>query len=196
MRRAVLRTASALALSGVCEVSRAHNSAGIVKPPLDVPDMDLMLDTGRQTTLRKLLIGRATALQLMFTGCSATCPIQGALFAQVQNYLSNNTLPLQLVSCSIDPLGDNARAMQTWLARFGSRAGWVGAIPDPSKLDAWLDFLNGRAAGVDRHTGQVFFFNHQAQLNLRTVDFPQPEEVARLLVSLAGQGQGQGQGRS
>jgi protein SCO1 len=187
-RRAVLRTASVLALSSVCRVAAAaHDGPGLVKPPLSVPDMDVVLHTGRKTTLRDLLTGRATALQLMFTGCSATCPIQGALFAQVQDHLPKEKLPLQLVSFSIDPLGDNARAMQAWLAKFGAHDPWLGAIPSASTVEAWLDVLNGRAAGPDRHTGQVFFFNHHGMLNLRTVDFPNPEEVARLLVTLASQ---------
>ncbi|WP_175918548.1 SCO family protein [Burkholderia pyrrocinia] len=186
-RRTVLRTAAALALSGVFRVAGAHNSAGVVKPALAVPDMDIVLHTGRKTTLRELLTGRATALQLMFTGCSATCPIQGALFAQVQDHLPKEKLPLQLVSFSIDPLGDTAQAMKKWLARFGARDSWLGVIPSASRVDAWLDVLNGRATGPDRHTGQVFFFDHHAMLSLRTVDFPKPEEVARLLVTLASQ---------
>ncbi|RQR26684.1 SCO family protein [Burkholderia sp. Bp9143] len=185
-RRAALRAACWMTLAGVGRLAAAHNQAGAVTPPRGAPDMKLVTQSARRTTMRALLSGRATALQLMFTGCSATCPIQGALFAQVQAALAHTSrLPLQLVSASIDPLGDTPRAMQAWLAKFGAGPVWTGAIPEAARLDPWLDFLNGRAAGPDRHTGQVFFFDEQARLVLRTADFPKPDEVARLLTQLA-----------
>ncbi|WDD92879.1 SCO family protein [Burkholderia sp. FERM BP-3421] len=185
-RRAALRTACWIALAGVGRLAAAHNQAGTVSPPRGAPEMKLVTHTARQTTLRALLTGKATALQLMFTGCSATCPIQGALFAQVQAALPRaGRLPLQLVSASIDPFGDTPRAMQGWLAKFGAESAWTGMIPEAGRVDAWLDFLNGRAVGSDRHTGQVFFFDEQARLVLRTADFPKSDEVARLLAQLA-----------
>ncbi|MGU7842336.1 SCO family protein [Burkholderia sp. AW33-5] len=185
-RRAVLRAACWMTLAGAGRFAAAHNQAGAVNPPRSAPDIGLVTQSARGTTMRALLTGKATALQLMFTGCSATCPIQGALFAQVQAALPRGgQLPLQLVSASIDPFGDTPRAMQRWLAKFGAGSVWTGAIPEAGRLDAWLDFLNGRATGADRHTGQVFFFDAAARLVLRTVDFPKPDEVARLLAQLA-----------
>ncbi len=175
-----------MTLASVGRPADAHNQAGTVNPPRGVPDMKVLTQTAGRTTMRTLLTGKATALQLMFTGCSATCPIQGALFARVQDTLSAfGRLPLQLVSASIDPFGDTPKAMQNWLAKFDAKSAWTGAIPEAERLDAWLDYLNGRATGIDRHTGQVFFFDERAQLVLRTADFPKPEEVARLLVQLA-----------
>jgi protein SCO1/2 len=175
-----------MALGGAGRFAVAHNQAGAVNPPRGVPGIRLITQSARETTMRTLLTGKATALQLMFTGCSATCPIQGALFAQVQAALPPaGSLPLQLVSASIDPLGDTPQAMQRWLAKFGAGLVWSGAIPEAGRLEAWFDFLNGRTSGPDRHTGQVFFFDEQARLVLRTVDFPRADEVARLLTQLA-----------
>ena len=185
-RRSVVRALAAVALyPGWLREVVAHNMAGRVKPPIPVPDVDVVLHNGRKTNLRELMTGRATAVQLMFTGCSATCPIQGALFAEVQQQLPSQKLPLQLISVSIDTLGDSPGSMQTWLSKYKAGSSWLGAIPTTKHNDVWLDFLNGRTKGLDRHTGQVFFFNQHAELNLRTVDFPKPEEVARLLVQLA-----------
>jgi protein SCO1/2 len=116
----------------------------------------------------------------MFTGCSATCPIQGALFSQVQERILAET-GVQLISVSIDPLNDDPRAMRTWLKRFGANERWLGATPEINQLDLWLEFLRARNTGVDRHTPQVYFFNSAGDLALRSTDFPAPEDVARLL---------------
>ena len=165
--------------------ARAHNAAGEVRPPLLAPDIKVAPSSATTTRLRDLLIGKATALQLMFTGCSSICPIQGALFAQVQAALPRGDPSLQLLSASIDPLADDPKALTAWLARFQAGPRWRAFSPAPTSLDAWLDFLAGRAVGPDKHTSQVYFFDRQARLVLRTVDFPQPAEVARLLVQLA-----------
>ncbi len=194
-RREILKTfaraASVLALSVPGQRAMAHNAAGIVKPPLAVPPVKLVLHNGRQTTLREILTGRTTALQLMFTGCSAVCPIQGALFASVDSRLGAQTPALpnaQLLSVSIDPLGDDARALQAWRQRFDAGRLWTAASPAVKDLDPWLDFLQGRSQGADRHTAQVYFFNTRAELVLRTVDFAPAPEIVKLLNALSAQG--------
>ncbi len=165
--------------------TQAHNVAGRVEPPQIVPALQVVDHNGQTRSIRDLFKGRATALQLMFTGCSATCPIQGALFAEVQSKLpANSQLPLQLISASIDPLGDSPKAMRDWLQQFAAGSRWQGIVPNAKFVDSWLDFLVGRAVGADKHTRQVYFFNPRAELVLRTVDFPSSDEIAKLLTLL------------
>jgi protein SCO1 len=165
---------------GLAREALAHNDPGRVLPPQPAPALSLTLHDGRKAQLKTLLAGRVTALQLMFTGCSATCPIQGALFSQVQE-LTKHEKGLQLISVSIDPLSDDPKAMRAWLSRFGAKEHWLGATPDLNQLDAWLEFLRARNKGVDRHTPQVYFFNSLGELALRSTDFPAPEDIARLM---------------
>ena len=183
-RRLLGAIAAATCLPAVAPAG-AHTAAGQVVPALPAPTLGVTLHTGRKAEWRELMFGKATAVQLMFTGCSATCPIQGALFAAVQRQIGTTSAPLQLISASIDPLGDDAKALQSWLTQFGAGPRWLGLVPGTKELDPWLDFLRGRATGSDKHTAQVYFFNRRAELTLRTVDFPRPAEVARLLVQLA-----------
>ena len=84
----------------------SHEPFGPLRPPLPAPRLLLTADDGKRVELTERLRGRVTALQLMFTGCSATCPIQGALFAEVQRLLKGTAAHLRLLSISIDPLGD------------------------------------------------------------------------------------------
>jgi protein SCO1/2 len=186
-RRSLLASALALASAGLGRAAWAHDSTGAVNPPQPVLRATITRHDGRKADLAALLRGRVTAMQLMFTGCSATCPIQGALFAAAEQQLARGDPDpgsVQLLSLSIDPLGDDVAALKAWRAKFGAGDLWSAVVPAMQDLDALLGFLQGRKARADRHTAQVYFFNRRAELVLRTVDFPPSREVVRLLQGL------------
>jgi protein SCO1 len=148
--------------------------------------MSVTTAEGRTVSLRSLLEGHITAVQLMFTGCSATCPIQGAVFADTSRMLAGATRELRLLSVSIDPLGDSPKALDAWLSRFGAPPQrWTAAVPRMQEVDALIDFLRGRASGVDRHTAQAFLFDRQARLAFRTIDMPSGADLSALMRQLA-----------
>jgi len=183
-RRSVLAGAAALVAGPWA--ARAHQAFGPVQPELAAPALPLQDMAGKPVALPALLAGQVTAVQLMFTGCSATCPIQGAVFADAQARLAKAQADLRLLSVSIDPLGDDLAAMRAWLAKFGAQPGrWAGALPRAKDADALLDFLRGRAPGVDRHTAQAFVFDRRARLVFRTEDMPQPAELVALMQRIA-----------
>jgi protein SCO1 len=158
-----------------------HEPFGLVQPPQPAPGTRLRTHLGIATDLRALLLGRVTALQLMFTTCSATCPIQGATFAQTQGLLLGDAqTPMRCLSVSIDPRSDDPAALRRWLQRFGAGPDWIAASPDLDDLDRLLDVLRGRSRGLDRHVGQVFFFDRQARLVYRSADLPSAEQVVNL----------------
>jgi protein SCO1/2 len=165
-------------------IARAHSNAGAVNPPEPAPSLMLTLDNGKTLNMRQLLNGKASAVQVMFSVCRATCPIQGAVFAQAAKELG--ALPkAQLLSISIDPERDDPKTLRAWLARHGDSPQWHAARPEPSKLDGLMDFLKARASGADRHTAQVYFFDKAARLSLRSVDFPPASEIVRVLGELS-----------
>lgn len=157
----------------------SHAPFGRVYPQQPPPDLRVTLDDGRPAALRTLLRGRVTALQLMFTGCSATCPIQGALFAEVARRGLHRDV--QLVSFSIDPLGDSPQAMREWMQRHGAHAAWRGVVPRPEDQRVLPDFLRGTVQGPDPHTGNVHFFDRAGRYVYKTADLPSPREIVSLL---------------
>lgn len=185
-RRDTLALMAALAapLAMAQTAAPAHEPFGPLRPPLPAPKLALTGSDGKRSELTDRLRGRITALQLMFTGCSATCPIQGALFGAVAT-LINSQREMQLLSLSIDPLGDSPQALRAWLARFGTHARWQAAIPRVGDVDRLLDFVRGRAAGADRHTAQVYLFDRQARLAYRTAEMPPARFVADMMGELS-----------
>lgn len=163
----------------------SHFPFGPVVPARPIPPWPVLTHQSRATDLGSLLRGRTTALQLMFTGCSATCPIQGALFAQAQRELQDRPPRAQLVSLSIDPLADTPAALTAWLRQFSALPGWLAAVPRPADVEAVFELLGSggesRPGGSDRHTGQVYIVDRHVQLVYRTESMPDPAKIVALL---------------
>jgi protein SCO1 len=191
------RDGLALALAGLLGAAmprpgQAHGTLGPLVPPPPAPPLPLLLHDGRHLTLPELLRGRITAVQLMFTGCSATCPIQGAAFAELQRLLPPAALPsAQWLSVSVDALGDDAARLATWRRRFGADGRWWAAVPAPRHAEVLPGFLGGKP-GVrsrddtrDRHSAQVFLFDRLGRLAFRTAELAPPRSVAEAMQQLA-----------
>lgn len=177
----------ALLAGAACPAARGqapapgHDPFGPVRPPLALPRTRVVTHRGVATELADLLHGRITAMQLMFTGCSATCPIQGAIFAAAQRKLGGTLPAVQWLSISIDTLADDPPALRAWLQRHQAQDGWLAATPQGRDLDPLLDALRGRAGDADRHVTAAFIVDRRAQLVFRTVDLPAPDALADLL---------------
>jgi protein SCO1/2 len=144
-----------------------------------MPPMRMLGDDGRAFLLPARLTGRFTLMQLMFTGCSATCPIQGAVFAGVVPRLPEGT---QLLSISIDALNDEPKALRAWLARFETHPRWRAAVPaQVPDVDRLLDMLGARSGNADPHTTNVYLIDRQARLIFKTAEMPPAGELVELL---------------
>ena len=189
----IATTLSVLALPAAARAqAAAHSSLGLVEPRLPPPSLPLTLHDGRSTRLEDLLRGKVTALQLMFTGCSSTCPIQGAVFASVQARLATQPMPgVQLLSISIDPLSDDARQLAAWRQRFNAGPQWLAATPSVQHNDRLPDFLSSRpppGRAADRHTAQVYLFDRSGRFAYRFADMAGAKAIALGLAELARQG--------
>jgi protein SCO1 len=197
LRRQVLRAGLALGVGAMYGKTRAgsgsealdaarssHFPFGPVVPARSIPGWQVVTNRGDSTNLAALLRGKVTALQLMFAGCSATCPIQGALFEQAQRELKE-TSNAQLISVTIAPLADTPAVLTGWLRNFGAEPGWLGVRPRVEDLEQIFTVLAGggekRPAGPDPHTGQVYITNRRAELVYRTPSMPPAQQIVAAL---------------
>lgn len=168
----------------------AHDSVGPIRPAGSPPPVRVITHDGARAALPDLLRAPVTAVQTMFTGCSAVCPIQGALFAQLQDALDAlapgaPAAAMRLLSISIDPLSDDPAALRRWLATFDAGPRWSAAAPAPAELDRLLAFLKGRAAGGEPHSTQVAMFDGRGRFVWRTGELPAPAALIRLADEIA-----------
>jgi protein SCO1 len=155
---------------------------GRIRPPVAVPEIKVTTNAGVVTTLPELLRNRTTALQTMFTSCTSTCPILGAIFARVQTLLPDQVARgIQLVSVSIDPERDQPRALSQWLRRLHARPGWLAAAPRGDGMDALKAFTGRGRNPADDHSTQIQIINRDALLVWRTSELPDADEIADLL---------------
>lgn len=187
-RRVLALLAGAVGASAAAGRAHAHEGLGPVLPRRPAPALSLTLHTGERRALQTLLQGRVTALQLMFTGCSAVCPLQGAVFAALQRQLAPGPAQAQLLSVSIDPLSDDAAALAAWRRRFGAEARWLAGAPPVAQADRLLEFVDGRQAGPDRHTPQTYLFDAEGRFAYRCAELASARDIAAALRELARRG--------
>lgn len=159
---------------------------GPLVPALPAPDLDLVLHDGRTSTLPRVLDGRITALQLMFTGCSATCPIQGVVFGALEYALRAHLEQAQLLSVSVDPLADYPAALDAWRRKFGAGSNWIAAAPAPGQVDTLRRFVGGSPAlWGERHNVQTFVFDAKGRLSHRCAEFSSAPDIAAAMQRLS-----------
>lgn len=159
----------------------AHIPFGPVRPAKPLPAVMVTAEGGKPLALDDMLRGHWTVAQFIFTGCSTTCPVQGAIFAETQQRLTAASVPAELLSISIDTLGDTPQSLADWLARFGAGPHWRAAIPEGDGLAKLFDLMGGRGTGVDLHDARVYVFQPDGKLVYVTEEMPDPAGLARLV---------------
>jgi len=158
---------------------------GKIDPPVPVPDVALVRYDGVFTTLSPMVRGHATAVQLMFTSCTTTCPIEAAIFERVQEMLPGMAdRGIQLLSLSIDPRDDTPKALSAWLRRFHAGPNWIAAAPAIADLPRLRDFFE--KGGDSSHSTQVQILDRGGRLVWRTYELPVPGEIAGVLQRIRG----------
>jgi protein SCO1/2 len=185
----VLQGGRAVASGAPVASAGPHRGPGNVSPPVQLADMPLILEDGRATDLATLTRGHVTALNFVLTGCGSICPVLGTIFSSVQDELGSSTSdPFQLLSLSLDPVGDTPHAFTTWLARFDAGPRWHGAIPqiDPAGIVTLLRSW-GLSSGTSSafHTETVLLVDRAARLVFRFPDLPDPAAIAAMMRQLA-----------
>jgi protein SCO1 len=186
-RRACLASLSVATLSLALAPSDARGQRpgedhGKIKPPVPVPDIGLVRHDGGVSSMSALCRRHATALQVMFTRCTTTCPIQGAIFERVQKLIPDQLARgIQLVSLSVDPESDTPVVLTRWLQRFHARPGWVGVVPGTKDVEQVRAFAGRGRSASDNHSTQVHMINREGLLVWRTSELPGAEEIAAIL---------------
>jgi protein SCO1/2 len=165
--------------------ARAHERVGPVKPPIQVPNLAVVSSEGVRASIRDLLFGKVTAIQLMFSKCKSICPIEAGTLARVEEALADYRADdIQLLSLSIDPITDTPEVLKAWLERFGARRRWNAASPAEADLARVRVFFDRVSNVGEIHSTAIHLVDRNGFLVWRTFDLPDANEVARLLLGL------------
>jgi len=163
----------------------AHGKIGRVKPPIGVPDINVITSDGFHGPLRERLLGRVTAVQLMFSQCRSICPIEAATFVRTQEALANYPADdIQLMSLSIDPATDTPDVLNAWLKSFDAGSRWTAASPAGIDLARARQFFDGGSTLGEDHSTAMSLIDRGGMLVWRTAELPAPDDVAKTLEQL------------
>jgi protein SCO1/2 len=117
--------------------SKQALSVGPRQPPAygSVPDFSFIERSGQRVE-RVEFLGRIWLVDLIYTRCPDTCPLQSAEMARLQAELVNEA-DIRLVSITVDPTRDTTDVLSRYAKRFGA---------DPKR---WL-FLTGEKEAIYR----------------------------------------------
>jgi protein SCO1/2 len=185
-RRELLRQISigltALSSSYALNQRQIRSDHGRIEPPIDIPAIPLYCADGSSQDLAGLTRAKTTAVQLIFTQCTTTCPIQAAIFQQLQKLLSSSARHgAQLLSISIDPGNDTPQSLREWLHRFHAGNQWTAAVPQPKDLAAIQGLFGKQGNTIENHTTQVHIVNQHSQIVWSSIELPSAESIAAIL---------------
>src|SRR5690242_19467161 len=101
--------------------------AGAVGGPGYFANVPLITQDGKVVRFYDdLLKGKAVVINLIYTRCTASCPLETAKLAQVQRLLGDRVgKDVFFYSISIDPTHDTPEALKAYARRFHVGPGWL-----------------------------------------------------------------------
>ena len=100
--------------------SKQRRSVGTRQPPAYglVPDFSFIERSGRRAE-RAEFLGKIWVVDLIYTRCPDTCPLQSAEMARLQAEFVNEA-DVRLVSITVDPARDTLAVLSRYAKRFGA----------------------------------------------------------------------------
>lgn len=147
------------------------------------PDVSLSDQNGRRVLFYSDVIkDRVVVINFVYTTCTAICPSQGRLFAQLQKHLGERLgRDVHLVSITTDPLNDTPARLKTWGANFHAGRGWTLLTGRQTEMNKLLAALKGDVSGPGMHTPVVLIYNDSDGTWARTSGLASLEEIIRLI---------------
>jgi len=131
-----------------------------------------------------LLKGKAVAINLIYTQCSASCPLETAKLTQVQRILGDRVgRDIFFYSISIDPKNDTPEVLKAYMAKYHIGPGWLfltGKEEDIKLISNKLGLASlTDAANRDGHMPSLMIGNEPGGQWMRNSAVDNPRFLAR-----------------
>jgi protein SCO1/2 len=112
-----------------------------------VPDITLVDRNARPVRLRDLLAtDEPVMMNLIFTTCTAICPVMSSIFAKVPLEPGVDASKLRMISISIDPENDTPAQLTAYANKFGAGPRWqflTGSVENIATVQRAFDNYRG-----------------------------------------------------
>jgi protein SCO1/2 len=131
-----------------------------------------------------LLKGKSVAINLIYTRCSASCPLETAKLAQLQKIMGDRVgKDIFFYSISIDPKNDTPAALKAYMAKYHVGPGWLFLTGKPEDIELISNKLGlaslTDAASRDGHMPSLMIGNEPSGQWMRNSAVDNPRFLAK-----------------
>lgn len=159
----------------------AANAPSTVRVKL--PDAMLTDQHGRTARFKSdFVAGRLVLVNFVYTTCTTVCPVQSALFADLQQRLGDRAgRDVALISVTVDPLRDTPVRLKEFSAQYQAGPGWSFLGGNKQAVDEVLTAFDVYTPNVADHPAVVLVGDPRSGEWTRFFGFPSSEQImARL----------------
>jgi protein SCO1 len=150
------------------------------------PNTELTTQDGKKVHFYDDLIkGKIVAIDLIYTTCQYSCPLETARLAQVQKILGDRVgKDIFFYSISIDPEHDTPEVLKTYMEKFHVGPGWTfltGKKDDIDRLSKRLGLWAPPSVNKDGHVAYLLVGNEESGQWMRNSAVDNPSFQARMI---------------
>jgi protein SCO1/2 len=150
------------------------------------PNVDLITQDGKTVHFYDDLIkGKIVAIDLIYTTCHYSCPLETARLVQVQKKLGDRVgKDIFFYSISIDPENDTPAVLKAYMEKFHVGPGWTfltGKKTDIIFLSKRLGLYSDPSVNADGHIAHLLIGNEETGQWIRGSALDNPSFQARMI---------------
>ena len=150
------------------------------------PNIELITQDGKTVRFYDDLIkGKIVAIDLIYTTCQYSCPLETARLAQVQKILGDRVgKDIFFYSITIDPTNDTPAVLKAYAKKFHAGPGWTfltGKKEDIEFLSKKLGLYSDPAATLDGHTPHLLLGNEPMGQWMRNSALDNPRFLSQMI---------------
>ena len=135
-----------------------------------------------------LLKGKSVVINLIYTSCTYSCPIETAKMAELQRILGDRVgKDIFFYSISIDPANDTPKKLKAYATQFKARPGWLfltGKKEDIKLISKQLGLSSlGDTATADGHMPSLMIGNEPTNQWMRNSAVDNPKFLAMTILN-------------
>jgi len=152
-----------------------------------VPDVAVYDQNGSRLSFYSDLVkGKTVAINFIFTTCTTICPPLTITFRRVQQEMLKRSLPVQLISISVDPTIDTPERLHDFAAKFEAAPGWSFVTGDKATIDKLLQALGAAVGNKNDHTPMILIGNDVTGHWTRSYGLSSPTALLKVISEAAG----------
>jgi protein SCO1 len=158
-----------------------------------IPNVPLITQDGKTVHFYDDLIkGKIVALELIYTHCQYSCPLETARMAQVQRMLGDRVgKDIFFYSISIDPARDTPAELKAYAEKYHAGPGWTfltGKKEDIDFLSKKLGIYSDPSINNDGHSPSLLIGNDKSGTWMRNSGTDNPKFLATMIGEFIGPG--------